>query len=131
MSAYTKRNVQDLILDQDNELDLGTLSSVVKIFTNCPDTYIEKEVSGGKVTLTADDVDFLNTGQINFTDEYGTTATVYYINNKLNTCTDVNAANISKLYAKMAGGSSPNIMTQDQYDQLGSYENKFYYIVES
>lgn len=134
MAVYTKRKVVDLIINQDNELDLGTLSPVVKIFTNCPDTYVEKEVTGGKITLTAEDIDFLNTGQINFADDYGITTTDYYINNSLNNCTDINAANISKLYAKVSGGGSSegkiNIMTQEEYDQLGTYENKLYYITE-
>ena len=133
MSSYTKRKVTDLILNQENELTLGTLSPVVKIFTNCPETYVEKVVTGGKVILTADDIDFLYTGQINFSDEFGITATDYYINNELSNCSDINAANISKLYAKMFGSAEEkiNVMTQDEYDQLGTYENKLYYITES
>lgn len=109
MVVHTKRNVIDLNVNIDNELDLATTSSVVKIYTNNPDTYINKDVTDGKITLTADDIDFLNTGQINFEDENGNiTATKYNINNELNTCCDVNAANISKLRAKVIGAADVN-----------------------
>ena len=137
MVVYTKRKVIDLDLAKDNELDLGTLSDVVKVYTNCPDTYIEKDVTDGKITLTVDDMDFLNTGQVTYQDENGNvTTTNYIINNELNSCSDINAANISKLRAKIMGGNdnednTPEIMTESEYDALGTKENKLYYIVES
>lgn len=132
MVVYTKRKVIDLDITKDNELDLGTLSDVVKVFCNCPDTYIEKPVTGGKITLTVDDMGFLNTGQVSFQDENGNvTTTKYIINNELNTCTDINAANISKLRAKIMGDNGPAIMTQAEYDALTTKENKLYYILES
>lgn len=133
MSVFTKRKVTDLIIGQDNVLDLNTLSAEVKIYTNCVETYVLKSVSEGKVTLTADDIDYLNNGLISFTDGKFTSSTDYYIPNELNGCTDINAANISKLREKLinlGGDDEINIMTQDEYDQLQPKENKLYYITE-
>lgn len=75
-----------------------------------------------------------------------------YIPNTLNTVCDINALNISRMREEITGLKeavknvdttaisndintikqqiAPVIMTQEEYDQLGTYENKLYYITE-
>lgn len=114
MGAHTQRKVIDLDLTKDNELLVPAeiKSNLIKCHTNCEDTYILKTVSGGKIFVTQDDMEFLGQGLIIMKDDFKTISTDYYINSNLVSCTDTNAANISKLRAtiqnlKLNSGNLP------------------------
>ena len=123
MSVFTKRKVNDLIIGEDNILEINTGSDSVKVYSTCIDTFVIKEVEDNTITLTAEDIDFLNTGQISFVDDKGITTTDYYINNELNSCSDINAANLSNLYAKIKAIDTKKTATTET-DGLMSNKDK-------
>ena len=129
MAVYTKRKVTNLDNTKDNEIKIGTVSTKVKVFTDNPELYVYKDVVAGKITLTSDDIMFLNFGQVRYEDEYGVTCTDAYIPEIMNSKCDINALNISRLNEKVKNMGKP--LTQAEYDALTTKENKLYYILES
>ena len=133
MAVYTKRKVTNLDNTKDNEIKIGTVSTKVKVFTDNPELYVSKDVVAGKITLTSDDIMFLNFGQVRYEDEYGVTCTDAYIPEIMNSKCDINALNISRLNEKVKnmGKEDNKPLTQAEYDALETKENKLYYILES
>lgn len=131
MASYTKRKVIDLDVTKDNEIKIGTVATKVKVFTDNPELYVNKDVVSGKITLTSEDLIFLNFGHVRFEDEYGVTSTDYYIPEVMNTECDINALNISRLNEKVMSIIGTQTLTQAEYDALTTKENKLYFIKES
>lgn len=131
MAVYTKRKVIDLDATKDNEIKIGTVATKVKVFTDNPELYVNKDVVSGKITLTSEDIVFLNFGHVRFEDEYGVTSTDYYIPEVMNTECDINALNISRLNEKVMSIIGTQTLSQTEYDALTTKENKLYFIKES
>ena len=131
MAVYTKRKVIDLDATKDNEIKIGTVATKVKVFTDNPELYVNKDVVSGKITLTSEDIVLLNFGHVRFEDEYGVTSTDYYIPEVMNTECDINALNISRLNEKVMSIIGTQTLSQTEYDALTTKENKLYFIKES